>query len=485
MNSDRTVVILAAGLGKRMHSTLPKVLHEVLGRSLLGHMLEAAAPLHARQTLVVVGHGADLVEAHLAEVAPGARPVLQAQQLGTGHAVRIALDATADVGGTVLVLNGDTPLLRSETIEALLATHASGGAAATLLAAHVPDPHGLGRIIRGEDGHLIRIVEERDTTPAEAALCEVNSGVYAFETGALRAALGKLSTDNSQGEEYLTEVFGLLAAAGESTLIHLVNDPDESLGCNDREQLADLGARMRDRVNGALMRAGVTMVDPATTWIDVTATVARDVTIEPNTQLRGTTTVGESALVGPDTTLIDVTVGAGARVVRTHGQSALIGPGALVGPFAYLRPGTELAESAKIGTFVETKNAKIGRGSKVPHLSYVGDATIGEYTNIGAATIFVNYDGVRKHHTTVGDAAFVGCDSSLIAPVTVGDGAYVAAGSAVTKDVPPGALGVTRAPQRNIDGWVVRKRAGTRSAQVAAEIAALRAAAVAHDRLAE
>ncbi|MER7415440.1 bifunctional UDP-N-acetylglucosamine diphosphorylase/glucosamine-1-phosphate N-acetyltransferase GlmU [Micromonospora peucetia] len=463
----RTVVVLAAGEGKRMKSALPKVLHPLLGRTLVGHVLAAAAPLTADRTVVVVGHGADQVRAHLAEIAPEATPVLQAEQLGTGHAVRIALDAAADATGTVVVINGDVPLLRPETVAALVEAHEGAGAAATVLAAEVPDPTGLGRIVRDADGRLEQIVEERDATGAQRAIREINAGIYAFDAARLRAGLGKLSTDNDQGEEYLTDVFGLLGSAGEPVAVHVAADHVETLGCNDRVELAALRRLLRDRVNEAWMRTGVSLLDPDTTWIDVTVALDRDAVIDQNTQLRGGTVVGTGAVVGPDVTLIDTVVGPDATVLRSHAVGAEVGPGATVGPYAYLRPDARLAEKAKVGTFVEVKNSEVGAGAKVPHLSYVGDATIGAKANIGAATIFVNYDGVNKHRTTVGEAAFIGCDTSLIAPVEVGAGAYVAAGSAITQDVPPGALGVTRAPQRNIEGWVTRKRAGTASAKAA------------------
>jgi bifunctional UDP-N-acetylglucosamine pyrophosphorylase / glucosamine-1-phosphate N-acetyltransferase len=468
MNDARTVIVLAAGMGKRMHSALPKMLHPLLGRTLLGHVLHAVEPLAATETIVVVGTGAEQVTENVRAEAPGARTVLQEQQRGTGHATRVAMEAVPDADGTVVVLCGDSPLLRTESLTALLETHAGTGAAATVLTARVDDPHGFGRIVRDDSGAVRGIVEQRDTTPDQAAITEINSGMYAFRAGLLRAMLGKLSSDNAQGEELLTDVVGLLIEAGERVEGQVLADPAEALGCNDRAQLAGLRNLLRDRINGDLMRSGVTMIDPATTWVDVTVSVGVDATVEPNTQLRGTTVIGAGAVVGPDTTLTDVVVGEGASVVRTHGSSSVVGAGASVGPFAYLRPGTDLGETGKIGTFVETKNSIIGTGSKVPHLSYVGDATIGAHANIGASTIFVNYDGVHKNRTVVGDAAFVGCDSSLIAPVTVGDGAYVAAGSVVSKDVPPGALGVTRTPQRNIDGWVARKRPGTRSAAAAA-----------------
>ncbi|HEY2947962.1 MAG TPA: bifunctional UDP-N-acetylglucosamine diphosphorylase/glucosamine-1-phosphate N-acetyltransferase GlmU [Micromonosporaceae bacterium] len=463
----RSVIVLAAGEGKRMKSALPKVLHPLLGRSLLGHVLGAAEPLGAELTVVVVGVGADRVSEHLSAIAPDAAPVLQAEQRGTGHAVRLALEAVAEADGTVVVLNGDVPLLRAETLVALVSNHEATGVAATVLAAEVPNPTGLGRIVRTLDGGLERIVEERDASATERALREINAGIYAFDAAVLREALGKLSSDNDQGEEYLTDVFGLLVAAGATVGIHVAEDPTETLGCNDRAELALLRALLRDRVNAGWMRDGVTILDPATTWIDVTATLGRDAIVDQNTQLAGVTAVGEGARVGPDTTLIDTAVGEGATVVRVHAVGADIGPHAQVGPYASLRPGTRMAAGSKIGTFVETKNAVLGEGAKVPHLTYAGDATIGPGANIGAGTIFANYDGVHKHHTTVGEASFIGSDTVLIAPVTVEPGAYVAAGSALYQDVPPGSLGVTRARQRNVEGWVARKRAGTPTADAA------------------
>ncbi|MEU7805955.1 bifunctional UDP-N-acetylglucosamine diphosphorylase/glucosamine-1-phosphate N-acetyltransferase GlmU [Micromonospora chalcea] len=463
----RTVVVLAAGEGKRMKSSLPKVLHPLLGRTLLGHVLAAAGPLGADRTVVVVGHGADQVRAHLTDVAPAATAVLQERQLGTGHAVRIALDAVPDATGTVVVINGDVPLLRPETVQALVEAHEDAAAAATVLAAEVPDPTGLGRIVRDVQGQLEQIVEERDASPQQRALREINAGIYAFDVARLREALGKLSTDNDQGEEYLTDVFALLRDAGEPVAVHCAADHVETLGCNDRVELSALRRLLRDRVNEGWMRTGVSILDPHTTWIDVTVTVERDAVIDQNTQLQGATVVGAGALVGPDTTLVDTVVGAGASVVRSHALGAEVGPEASVGPYAYLRPESRLGRKAKVGTFVETKKASIGDGSKVPHLSYVGDATIGEHSNIGAATVFVNYDGVRKHHTTIGSHARTGADNMFVAPVRVGDGAYTAAGSVITGDVPPGAMAVARGQQRNVEGWVLRKRAGTEAAEAA------------------
>ncbi|MBQ1055418.1 bifunctional UDP-N-acetylglucosamine diphosphorylase/glucosamine-1-phosphate N-acetyltransferase GlmU [Micromonospora sp. C32] len=450
-----------------MKSSLPKVLHPLLGRTLLGHVLAAAGPLGADRTVVVVGHGADQVRAHLTDVAPAATAVLQERQLGTGHAVRIALDAVPDATGTVVVINGDVPLLRPETVQALVEAHEDAAAAATVLAAEVPDPTGLGRIVRDVQGQLEQIVEERDASPQQRALREINAGIYAFDVARLREALGKLSTDNDQGEEYLTDVFALLRDAGEPVAVHCAADHVETLGCNDRVELSALRRLLRDRVNEGWMRTGVSILDPHTTWIDVTVTVERDAVIDQNTQLQGATVVGAGALVGPDTTLVDTVVGAGASVVRSHALGAEVGPEASVGPYAYLRPESRLGRKAKVGTFVETKKASIGDGSKVPHLSYVGDATIGEHSNIGAATVFVNYDGVRKHHTTIGSHARTGADNMFVAPVRVGDGAYTAAGSVITGDVPPGAMAVARGQQRNVEGWVLRKRAGTEAAEAA------------------
>jgi bifunctional UDP-N-acetylglucosamine pyrophosphorylase/glucosamine-1-phosphate N-acetyltransferase len=463
----RTVVVLAAGEGKRMKSATPKVLHPLLGRTLVGHVLAAADAAQAATTLVVVGHKADMVARHLTEIAPAATPVLQAQQNGTGHAVRIALETVPNASGTVIVLNGDVPLLRPATVEALVNAHEAAKTAATVLVAEVADPAGLGRIVRDRAGNLERIVEERDATAEQRALREVNAGIYAFDGALLREALGKLSTDNDQGEEYLTDVFELLASMGHAVGVHVAPDADETLGCNDRAELAALRALLRDRVNTAWMRAGVAILDPATTWIDVTVTLDPDAEIDQNSQLLGATAVGAGAIIGPDTTLIDTTVDRGAVVLRTHSIGAQIGPDATVGPFSFLRPGTRLGRKAKVGGFVETKNAELGEGAKVPHLSYVGDAAIGAKSNIGAGTIFANYDGVNKHRTTVGEAAFVGSDTVLVAPVEVGPGAYVAAGSVITGPVPAGALGVTRAPQRNVEGWTARRRAGTVSDEAA------------------
>lgn len=465
--SARTVIVLAAGEGKRMKSGLPKVLHPLLGRSLLGHVLAAATAAEPARTLVVVGHGADQVRAHLAEIAPDATAVLQAEQHGTGHAVRVALEAAPGTAGTVVVLNGDVPLLRAETVAELVGVHEETGAAATVLTAEVDDPTGLGRVLRRPDGTFERIVEERDATAGQRTVREINAGIYVFDGRLLADALGKLSTDNDQGEEYLTDVLGLLGGVGERVAVHVAADAREALGCNDRSELAGLRRLLRDRVNVAWMRSGVTILDPVTTWIDVTVTLGRDAVIDQNTQLQGDTRIEAGALVGPDTTLVDTVVGEGSSVVRAHAMRAEIGPAVSVGPYAYLRPGSRLGPKSKIGTFVETKNAEVGAGSKVPHLTYVGDATIGEQTNIGASSVFVNYDGVAKHHTVIGSHARTGADNMFVAPVQVGDGAYTAAGSVITTDVPPGALGIARGQQRNVAGWVGKRRPGTAAALAA------------------
>jgi bifunctional UDP-N-acetylglucosamine pyrophosphorylase/glucosamine-1-phosphate N-acetyltransferase len=462
------VVVLAAGQGTRMRSTTPKVLHRIGGRSLLGHVLAAAAPLAAERTVVVVGSGRDAVAAHLAEVAPYADTVVQEEQLGSGHAAAVALDALGEVPGSVLILTGDAPLLRAGTLTELVAAHRDAGAVLTVLTAEVPDPTGLGRIIRDGAGAVAAIVEEKDADPAQRAIREVNAGVYLGDAAAVREALTRVGSSNQQGEQYLTDVLGLLVADGVPVAGHRAADAADILGCNDQRELADRRRTMNDRVLDDLMRAGVVVVDPLTTWVDVTAEVGAEAVLLPGSQLLGATTVAAGATVGPDTTLLDCEVGAGAAVVRSHCQLAIVGPAATVGPFSYLRPGTRLGRGAKVGAFVETKNAEVGADSKVPHLSYVGDATIGEHSNIGAATVFVNYDGVAKHHTTVGDHVRVGSDTMLVAPVTIGDGAYTAAGSVITADVPPGAMAIARGHQRNVAGWVGRRRPGSPAAEAAA-----------------
>jgi bifunctional UDP-N-acetylglucosamine pyrophosphorylase/glucosamine-1-phosphate N-acetyltransferase len=370
--------------------------------------------------------------------------------------------------GTILILAGDTPMLTGESLARLLDGHHAGGFTASVLTAEHPDPTGYGRIIRGDDDSLLRIIEEKDADEFEKAIEEINSGVYAFDAVKLAGAIGKLRNDNAQGELYLTDVIEILRNEGGKIAAVCIEDFTETLGVNDRVQLAEAEALLRDRTNEKLMRSGVTIVDPTTTWVSVEATIAQDVTLLPGTVIGGKSIIGTGSIIGPRTYLVDCTVASGAEIKESHATSAVIGENASVGPFTYLRPGTNLGANTRAGAFVEMKNAALGDGSKVPHLSYVGDATIGEGSNIGAATIFVNYDGVEKHHTTVGDHVRIGSDSMLVAPVTIGDGAYTAAGSVITEDVPAGAMGVGHAKQRNVIGWVLRKRPGTKSAEAAA-----------------
>ena len=470
-NRPAAVVILAAGEGTRMKSATPKILHAVCGRTLVGHAVAAARALDPEHLVVVVGHARERVTEHLAEVDPGVVTAVQERQLGTGHAVRAALDELTRRGtaleGTVVVTYGDVPLLTTATLEALTAAHHEAGNAVTVLTAHVPDPTGYGRIVRGPDGQVAEIVEQKDAGEAVRAVREINSGVYAYDGRLLAEALGKLTADNAQGEEYLTDTLAILREAGHRVGAFTAGDHREVAGVNDRVQLADARRVLNGRLLERAMREGATIVDPASTWVDVDVAFAPDCLVHPNTQLLGATSLAEGAEVGPGCTLTDTAVGAGARITYAVADQAEVGPGATVGPYAYLRPGTRLGKDAKAGTYVEMKNAEIGEGTKVPHLSYVGDATIGDHTNIGAATVFVNYDGEAKHHTTIGSYCKTGADNMFVAPRVVGDGVYTAAGSVITKDVPSGSLAVARGQQRNIEGWVARKRPGSAAALAA------------------
>jgi len=485
------VIVLAAGEGTRMKSRTSKVLHELCGRSMLGHVLAAAGALEPERLVVVVGHRREQVIAHLEEMelTPRPEPVVQERQGGTGHAVRMALEQAwgeekGELCGTVVVTNGDHPLLRGETLAELVRVHEDEGNAVTVLTTEMPDATGYGRVLREEDGAVAAIVEHKDATEAQRAVREINVGMYAFDGALLADALKQVTTDNAKGEEYLTDVVGILRGHGHRAGAFLTPDWVETQGVNDRVQLAQARRQLNDRLLEGHMRAGVTIVDPATTWVDVQVTAEPDVVVHPGTQLRGRTHLGEGAEVGPGCTLTNTRVGAGATVVNAVCVDAEVGPEASVGPYAYLRPGTRLARKSKIGTYVETKNADVGEGSKVPHLTYVGDAEIGAGSNIGAACVFVNYDGVSKHRSVVGDHVKVGSDNMIVAPVTIGDGAYTAAGSVIVQDVPPGAMAVARGRQRNIEGWVERKRAGTPAAE-AARRAAERAAAVGDRRAAD
>jgi bifunctional UDP-N-acetylglucosamine pyrophosphorylase/glucosamine-1-phosphate N-acetyltransferase len=462
------VVVLAAGQGTRMKSALAKVLHAICGRSLLGHVLAAVEPLTPDTTLVVVGHDRDQVIDALTESAPGAQPVVQAEQRGTGNAVRIALDATPDLrDGTVLVLPGDAPLITEITLRELLERHQVSRAAATWpSASRTTRPYPVGSGISAVS-RVAAIVEHNDADAVTRELREVGTSIYVFDVALLRDALARITTDNAAGEEYLTDVVALLVSEGAVVTSHLATDHRETMGVNDRVQLAEARRLMRDRIVRHWMLEGATITDPQTTWMGVNVRLEPDCVIHQNTQLHGHTAVGSFAVVGPDTSLTNCSVGEHATVLRSQCQDAQIGPHATVGPYSYLRPGTRLARGVKVGTFVETKNADLGADTKVPHLSYVGDATVGERSNIGAATIFVNFDGVDKHATVIGDDVRVGSDTMIVAPRTIGDGAYTAAGSVITEDVPPGALGVARSRQRNVEGWSERRRPGTPSAEAA------------------
>jgi bifunctional UDP-N-acetylglucosamine pyrophosphorylase/glucosamine-1-phosphate N-acetyltransferase len=461
------VVVLAAGGGTRMKSSRSKLLHEIAGRSLLGYAVDAASALEPQRVVVVVGHQRDQVEAHLAEIAPHVAIAVQEEQRGTGHAVQCALAQIADLTGEVVVTYADVPLLTGETLGRLVAAHREARAAVTILTAQVDDPTGYGRIIREDDQSVSRIVEHKDATPEQRLVSEINSGIYVFDAELLRTGLDQITADNAQNEYYLTDVVGVARRQGSTIEAYLTDDRWQTEGVNDRVQLSRLGLELNRRIVEGWMRAGVTVLDPATTWVHASVDLAPDVTLLPGTSLEGATSIKAGATIGPDTTLIDVEVDERAVVSRTQASLSVIGPDASVGPFAYLRPGTVLGAAGKIGTFVETKNAKIGARAKVPHLSYAGDAVIEEDANIGAGTIFANYDGVNKSTSRVGRSTFVGSNSVLVAPVTIADGAYVAAGSTVTGDVGSGQLAVARGQQRNITGWVARKRAGTKTARAA------------------
>ncbi|MGV0793575.1 bifunctional UDP-N-acetylglucosamine diphosphorylase/glucosamine-1-phosphate N-acetyltransferase GlmU [Mycolicibacterium sp. XJ1819] len=472
MSTESAVVVLAAGAGTRMRSDTPKVLHTLAGRSMLAHALHAVAKVAPQHLVVVVGKDRDRVVPAVEQLAVDfGRPIdtaVQDQQLGTGHAVECGLSALPpEFTGVVVVTSGDVPLLDADTLADLIATHADGPAAATVLTTTLPDPTGYGRILRTQDGQVIGIVEQADATPTQQAIAEVNAGVYAFDIAALRSALSRLSADNAQQEQYLTDVVSILRSDGLVVRAKHVDDATLVAGINDRVQLSELAAELNRRIVAAHQRAGVTVIDPATTWIDVDVTIGRDTAVYPGTQLLGRTKIGGLCQIGPDTTLTDVTVGDRATVIRTHGGQSVIGDDAAVGPFAYLRPGTVLGAEGKLGAFVETKNSTIGAGTKVPHLTYVGDADIGEHSNIGASSVFVNYDGETKSRTTIGSHVRTGSDTMFVAPVTVGDGAYTGAGTVVRDDVPPGALAVSAGPQRNIEGWVSRKRPGSKAAEAA------------------
>ncbi|AXE54053.1 Bifunctional protein GlmU [Aurantimicrobium sp. MWH-Uga1] len=453
-----------------MKSSTPKLLHKLGGVSVVSHVLATARQLDAAHVVSVVRHERDRLVEVIEVDLPQSIIVDQDEIPGTGRAVELAVAALpSGFAGDVLVVNGDVPLLDAETLQGLINQHRDAQAAATILSTVLEDATGYGRVVRSADGNLEKLVEHKDATAEELAINEINAGIYVFSAPELRAQLSNLTLDNAQGEKYITDVIGLLRQAGATVAAVEILDSWKVEGINDRAQLS----RAAGLLNGLIVRgwqlAGVTITDPATTWIDIQVQLAPDVEIKPGTQLLGATVVETGAVIGPDTTLLDTEVGEGAVVKRTDATLSVIGAGASVGPFSYLRPGTYLEADGKIGTFVETKNARIGKGSKVPHLSYVGDATIGEGSNIGAGTIFANYDGVTKSHTTVGSHVRTGSHNTFVAPISIGDGAYSGAGAVIRKDVPAGALAINVAPQRNMDGWVQANRPGTAAAKAADE----------------
>lgn len=463
------VIVLSAGDGTRMRSSINKALHRIGGRPLVAHSVVAASGTGADHISVVVRAQRDAV----AQAAVAAEPTIlvadQDEIYGTGRAVECALEVLpSDLSGTVLVITGDTPLLTAETLSDLTRQHESCDSVITVVTCIVADATGYGRIIRAADGGVEAIIEHKHATTEQRAIGEYNSGLFAFDADHLRDALGHIGVHSEGGEKYLTDVVGAVVERGHSVSAYVLEDRWQAQGVNDKAQLSHVGRELNRRLVEKLMiESGVIIVDPETTWVDMDVTVGRDTIIEPGTQLRGATTIGAGCTIGPDSTLTDMDVGDGAKVIRTHAELSVVGTGASVGPFAYLRPGSELGASGKIGTFVETKNSQIGAGSKIPHLSYVGDATIGERTNIGAASVFVNYDGVTKHRSYVGNDCRMGSDNMYVAPVRIGDGAGSGAGATIRKDVPPGALAISVAPQRNLEGWVLQKRPGTAQAHAA------------------
>ena len=466
MSKIELVVVLAAGEGTRMKSKSAKVLHEIAGRTIIENLLAAVKPLEAKNLTVVVGSHKDEVIEHLSKIAPKAKTVFQEKRNGTGGAAQLAL-ASHKGDGTVLILAGDTPLLTTQTLQEFIDLHASQKNKASVLTALLPDPTGYGRIIRGDNGAILKIVEEKDAADSEKDIDEINTGVYLFESKALNAVISKIKSNNSQKELYLTDVISLLNDQKDFAHAILSNDYTETLGINDRTQLAEVTAIMRDRINNQHMLAGVSIIDPTTTWIDAGVKIEADVVIYPSSSISGESVIKSGAIIGPRTTLVDCEVGSDASVIESFATKSVIGDGAKVGPYTYLRKGTVLDSDSKAGAFVEIKNSTVGKGSKVAHLSYVGDAQIGDETNIGAAAVFVNYDGEKKHQTKIGDQVRIGSDTMLVAPVTIGDCAYTAAGSVINEDVPAGAIGIGRARQANILGWVLKKRKDSKSAAAA------------------
>lgn len=451
--TEKYAVILAAGQGTRMKSKLYKVLHPVCGKAMVDHVLTQLERVGIDQIVTVVGHGADQVKQLLGDRTTYA---LQAEQLGTGHAVMQAEDVLGQKDGITLVTCGDTPLFTAETFKQLFAYHKQQGAAATVLTAHTDQPFGYGRIIRDAAGTVAKIVEQKDATPEEAAVQEINTGVYCFNNRELFAALHQLSNDNAQGEYYLTDVIGILKQAGKQVGAFQMDDFTESMGVNDRAALANATRVMQQRINTRHMQNGVTMIDPATTYIDADVQIGNDTVIEPGVVLKGKTSIGSDCVIGAHSEIRDSVIEDGVTVTASFLENAVMHKDSNIGPYSHLRPKAEIGVGVHIGNFCEVKNAQIGQNTKVGHLTYVGDATLGKEINIGCGTVFVNYDGMNKHHTNVGDYSFIGSGSNIIAPVEIGDHAYVAAGSTITDDVAPHDMGIARGRQVNKKGYYDR-----------------------------
>jgi bifunctional UDP-N-acetylglucosamine pyrophosphorylase / glucosamine-1-phosphate N-acetyltransferase len=454
------LVVLAAGKGTRMKSALPKVLHRAAGRPLIDHVLSSSRGLSPASIVIIIGHQTDKVRGHFAG-RPDVQLAVQEPQLGTGHALLQAEPFLQGKTGSVLLLSGDVPLLRASTVQALVSHHANRGAAATVLTATIDRPDGYGRIVR-KDGAISAIVEHKDASAEERSIGEINSGVYVFDLGQLFGALRRIGAGNTQGEYYLPDLVRIYRSEGLLVETVSLEDPREILGVNSQKELADVSAILRDRKNDELMASGVTIIDPATTWIEQDVVIGPDTVLHPGVYLEGQTRIGSGCEIHSGVRIIDSTVGDGVVinnfcVIR---QSA-IESGAVVGPFVQLRPASTVCENAHVGNFVELKNTTLGRGSKANHLTYLGDATIGEKVNVGAGTITCNYDGTAKHPTVIEDGAFIGSDSQLIAPVRVGKNAYVAAGSSITEDVPPDSLAIARGKQVNKPGWRARAKQKT------------------------
>ena len=453
--SDLVTVILAAGKGTRMKSKLPKVLHKAGGKTMLQHVIDAAKAAGAKRNIVVTGFGGEMVREAIGNQAEF---VTQTEQLGTGHAVLQTKELLKDETGTVMVLCGDTPLLTGDLLRKLYDAHKEAGAKATVLTAIMPDATGYGRIIRTATGTVAKIVEHKDATEEERQVREVNSGIYCFEASELFTALQQVGCDNAQGEYYLPDVLEILRNQGEKIWAVAADDYESTLGINSRVQLSGAEKILRRRKNIELMDNGVTIMDPDSTFVDADVTVGRDTVIYPFTWLEGATTVGEGCEIGPNSRFTDTKIGNHVTAQFSYAHECEIADDVIMGPYVHLRPNTKLAHKVKIGNFVEVKNSNIGEGTKLPHLSYIGDCDMGSGVNMGCGTITVNYDGKSKFRTKVGDNAFVGCNSNLVAPVTVGDGSYIGAGSTITKDVPPSDLAIARARQKNIEGWADKRK---------------------------